>query len=183
MASVLLPFSGNSEVCMDVSDIRRLYAYTDWASDRIAGAIRGLSEEQFTRHLVSSFPSIRDTLAHIASAEWIWLKRWMGESPQEAPGWTNAPSLATLSDQMHRIAAERQEYLGTLANERIGSILHYRSIKGDPFAMPLEQTLIHCANHSTYHRGQLVMMLRQVGAGAPTTDYTIFIRETSPQQG
>ncbi len=161
---------------MDLTDIRRLYAYTDWANDRILGAIQGLSEEQFTRALVSSFPSIRDTLSHIASAEWIWLRRWMGESPLIPPEWMNAQSFALLSDQMHRISSDREGYLAGLAADAIGSTLHYRSIKGDPFAMPLEQTLIHCANHSTYHRGQLVTMLRQVGAAAPATDYTLFIR-------
>ncbi len=161
---------------MDLTDIRRLYDYTDWANDRILEAIQGLSEEQFTRPLVSSFPSIRDTLSHIASAEWIWLRRWMGESPLTIPEWMNAPSLALLTDQMHRISSDREGYLAALAAGTIGSTLHYRSIKGDPFAMPLEQTLIHCANHSTYHRGQLVTMLRQVGAAAPATDYTLFIR-------
>jgi uncharacterized damage-inducible protein DinB len=32
-------------------------------------------------------------------------------------------------------------------------------------------------NHGTYHRGQVVTMLRQLGAGAPTTDLIAFYRE------
>ncbi|HEV8657105.1 MAG TPA: DinB family protein [Thermoanaerobaculia bacterium] len=161
---------------MNASDVRSLYAYTDWANDRILAAIARLSEEQFTRQIVSSFPSIRDTLSHIASGEWIWLQRWMGESPPDLPDWAKAPSFAILDEKVHGIAADRRTYLTDLADDRIESTVHYRSTRGDPFAMPLGELLIHCANHSTYHRGQLVTMLRQVGAEPPTTDYTHFVR-------
>ena len=41
-------------------------------------AVRGLTPEQFTRDMGSSFPSVRDTLAHLYSAEWAWYQRWHG---------------------------------------------------------------------------------------------------------
>jgi uncharacterized damage-inducible protein DinB len=161
---------------MNVSDVRRLYAYDDWANDRILAAVAGLSDEQFTRKIVSSFSSVRNTLSHIAATEWIWLQRWKGTSPSEPPEWAKAPTVAILADHMHRIAADRRAYLSDLADDAIGSTIHYRSIKNDPFALPLGELLIHCANHSTYHRGQLVTMLRQAGAEPPSTDYTVFVR-------
>jgi hypothetical protein len=71
---------------MNVADVRRLYAYDDWANDRLVAALAGLSEEQFTRKIVSSFSSVRDTLSHIAATEWIWLQRWTGTSPLQPPG-------------------------------------------------------------------------------------------------
>jgi uncharacterized damage-inducible protein DinB len=37
-------------------------------------------------------------------------------------------------------------------------------------------------NHSTYHRGQIVTMLRQLGAKPPTTDLILFYRETAKVQ-
>jgi uncharacterized damage-inducible protein DinB len=77
---------------------------------------------------------------------------------------------------MHGIAADRRAYLDDLVGETIEATLHYRSTQGDPFTMPLDSLLVHCANHSTYHRGQLVTMLRQAGAAPPNTDYTQFIR-------
>lgn len=162
---------------MNVSDLRRLYAYTDWANDRILATIAPLSAEQFTQEIVSSFSSIRDTLSHIAFAEWLWLQRWMGASPSELPEWAKEASFAMLRDLLHEIAADRRNYLADLSDESLESMLDYRSIKGDPFTMPLGQLLIHCANHSTYHRGQLVTMLRQAGAESiPSTDYTQFLR-------
>ena len=161
---------------MNVADIRKLYAYTEWANERILDAIATLSDEQFTREIVSSFPSIRETLSHIAYAEWLWLLRWQGDSPMDPPEWTKEPSLATLATQLRQTAAERRAYLDTLTDEKIAATIDYRSIKGDPFTMPLGGVLLHCANHSTYHRGQLTTMLRQVGATPPSMDYTLFLR-------
>jgi len=162
---------------MNTEDIRRLYRYTDWANDRILIATVELSSEQFTRNIVSSFSSIRDTLAHIAFAEWLWLQRWTGASPLEMPQWTVEPSAADLADRFHTIADDRRTYLAGLSDDDdLETILDYRSMKGDPFSMPLRDVLVHCANHSTYHRGQLVTMLRQVGATPPNTDYTQFAR-------
>ena len=159
-----------------MTDIRRLYAYCDWANDRMLAVIADLSDEQFSRELVSSFSSIRETLSHIAFAEWLWLQRYKGTSPSETPDWTESRSLEVLRDRMHATAADRREYLDALGDDAIASTIDYRSMSGDPFTMSLGDVLVHCANHSTYHRGQLVTMLRQVGATPPGTDFTVFAR-------
>ncbi len=161
---------------MNVTDLRRLYGYTDWANDRMLAAIGGLSEEQYGRHVVSSYPTIRDTLAHIVFAEWLWLERWRGRSHAEYPAWMTEPPFPKLEEEMRAIAAERRAFLDDLTEDAIESTIDYRSMKGDPFTMPLGGVMIHCANHSTYHRGQLVTMLRQVGATPPNTDYTQYLR-------
>ena len=66
--------------------LRELYAYNYWARDRQLEACAALSQEQFLRPMGSSFSSVRDTLAHVMGAEWIWLERWRGRSPQTMPG-------------------------------------------------------------------------------------------------
>jgi uncharacterized damage-inducible protein DinB len=35
--------------------------------------------------------------------------------------------------------------------------------------------LVHVVNHSTYHRGQVVTMLRRLGKSAQPTDYLVFL--------
>lgn len=57
------------------SGLKRLFSYTDWANGAILDATATLQHEQLTRDLHSSFPSVRDTLAHIAESDWIWLRR------------------------------------------------------------------------------------------------------------
>ena len=43
-----------------------------WARDRVLDAVAVLTPEQYTRDLGNSFKSIRDTLVHSYSAEWVW---------------------------------------------------------------------------------------------------------------
>lgn len=162
---------------MNVEDVRTLYSYTEWANARIIETLRGMSGEQFTRTIESSFPSLRDTLAHIVMAEWIWLRRWKGESPDAVPAWTEAgPSLDTIVDHLRAIEAERRELLDSLRDEDLRRDIAYRSIKGDPFTTRLDHQLAHVANHSTYHRGQITTMMRQVGVTPPSTDMILYIR-------
>lgn len=159
---------------MNLEDVRRLFSYTEWANERILETVRGLTDEQFTRTIESSFPTIRDTMAHILSAEWVWLRRWKGESPQGFPEWLQEPSLASIEARLREVEAERRAFFDTLSDDDLKREISYRSISGDAFTRPYEDMFAHVANHSTYHRGQLVTMLRQVGARPQSTDMSVF---------
>ncbi len=71
---------------MNRQDIVMLYDYNAWANARILRAVEPLIPEAFLRDLKNSFPSVRDTLAHILGAEWIWLRRWASA----ACGWLSS---------------------------------------------------------------------------------------------
>jgi len=64
--------------------LRELFDYNYWARDRQLEACAALSEEQFLRSMGNSFASVRDTLAHMIYAEWVWLERWSGRFPTKA---------------------------------------------------------------------------------------------------
>jgi len=70
---------------VNIEDVRTLYDYNAWANSRALEACSALTPEQFTRDLGSSFRSLRDTLAHIYGAEWVWLERWHGRTPTGLP--------------------------------------------------------------------------------------------------
>jgi len=158
-------------------DFRTLYEYNAWANRRMLDACAALPSEQFTRALGSSFPSIRDTLAHITAAEWIWNERWRGESPSAPPEWVKSAGGKALDERLSAIDRELLEFASRLSADDLSRPIAYRNLSGESSAQPLWQPLQHLANHSTYHRGQIVTMLRQVGAQAPHTDLIIFYRE------
>ena len=161
---------------MSVSEITDLYAYTEWANDRMFAAVARLSDDQYTRELTSSYPTVRDTLGHIVSAEWIWLQRWNGTSPASPPPWTVAPAVTTLEREMRAVIEQRRAFLATLDDESLARPLSYRTLGGSSFTNRLFDVLLHVVNHSSYHRGQLTTMLRQVGAEPPSTDLILFRR-------
>ncbi len=164
---------------MHLRDLRRLYDYTEWANERIVAVLRTLSDEQLDRPIESSFPSIRTTLAHVYSAEWIWLRRWNGESPLVPPPWDAGAgaSLDTLEAEYAKVRRERRELFDAMGEAGLERLVAYKTIKGVPWEQRFGDLAVHVANHSTYHRGQLTTMIRQVGATPPSTDYIVFVRE------
>ncbi|HUP48779.1 MAG TPA: DinB family protein [Thermoanaerobaculia bacterium] len=55
-----------------------------------------------------------------------------------------------------------------------------RIVAAEPFTNRFLDVLFHVVNHSNYHRGQLITMLRQVGAIPPGTDLIVYRRESPP---
>jgi len=159
---------------MDLNSVRALYDYNRWANVRVLEAARALNQEQFTRDLRSSFPSVRDTLAHILGAEWIWLERWKGISPKSLLKAADFPDIASLQARWDEVEGERANFIRALTPERLGAVISYVNTSGQTFAYELWKMLAHVVNHSTYHRGQITTMLRQVGAKPVSTDLLLF---------
>src|SRR5215470_303743 len=79
----LLDIGGSIVISLAV--FREWLNYNYWARDRQLQVCSRLTPEQWLRPLGNSFSSIRDTLAHMAGGEWVWLERCKGKSPQSLP--------------------------------------------------------------------------------------------------
>ena len=160
--------------------VRTLFVYDSWANRRMLDACASLSGEQFTRDLGSSFRSVRDTLAHILGAEWLWLQRFQGRSAA-LPSPDQYPDLSSLRARWTEFERELLGYVNGLSAADLERSFDYRDTKGNPHTSVLWQTLQHLANHGTYHRGQVTTMLRQLGAKPVGTDLIGFYRERAGQ--
>src|SRR5437870_9780413 len=81
---------------MTPEEMRTLYDYNAWANHRQLEAASQLTAEQFVKSMASSFSSVRDTLAHIFGAEWLWLERFQGRSPASLPEASQFPDFTSL---------------------------------------------------------------------------------------
>src|SRR5512143_44200 len=161
---------------MTIDEARELFAYTAWANGRMFDAAAHLPLEQLSATVASSFPSIVGTLGHIVGAEWVWLRRWQGDSPTATPAWVAESSLSELRARLAAVEGERDAFLGQLADADLERIVEYRRVSGEAHADPLADLVRHAVNHSTYHRGQVATQLRQVGVHPPGTDLVIYTR-------
>ena len=157
---------------MPLSTIRELFEYNYWARDRQLDACTALTGEQFLQPMGNSFPSLRDTLVHLLGAEWIWLERWKGRSPQGLPSATDYPTLAALREAWAPVEQGVRDYLGGLSQEAFAGRLAFTNAKGETWTYPVWRSLLHVSNHQTYHRGQVTMFLRQLGVSPPALDVT-----------
>ncbi|MFQ5797682.1 MAG: DinB family protein [Bacteroidota bacterium] len=154
--------------------IKALYEYNWWANARILDAASRLTPEKFTKDLRSSYPSVRDTLVHVMSAEWIWLKRWKGTSPKAMMAPSDFPTISLLRPRWAEVEHEQAEFVRSITGESLKTIIAYVNTEGETWRYPLWQTMQHVVNHSTYHRGQVTTMLRQLGAEPLATDFLVF---------
>lgn len=161
---------------MTPDEVQTLYAYNSWANHRVLDACAPLNAAQFTQSVTSSFASVRDTLAHIMLAEWLWLERWQGRSPG-FPSSDGFPDLASIRSRWQRIDGDLNAFIQKLSAADLGRVVEYKNTRGNAFSNPMQQMLQHVVNHGTYHRGQITTLLRQLGATPVPTDLIAFYRE------
>ncbi len=164
---------------MDLQDLQTLVNYHYWARDRLLDAVERLTPEQYTKNLGNSFSSIRDTLAHLYGADWLWCSRWEGGAPQDLPDVRTFPD--KLSDIRTMWKTQEQKVravLDRLGEDGINHPMEYRALDGTSQRQAFWCQLQHLVNHGSYHRGQVTTMLRQLDvAPAKSMDLIAFYRE------
>jgi uncharacterized damage-inducible protein DinB len=154
-----------------------LIEYNEWANERLLKACANLSQNQWSQDLGGSYPTLLLLISHIVGAEWIWLRRWKGESPASAPDWLTRPSPSTLHKALKHVEQERRKFLEALSEDEFEREVHYTLLDGSKGALHLGVLLQHGVNHSTYHRGQIASMLRRLNVAPPATDLLVFAAE------
>ena len=157
--------------------IRMLYDYTAWADAKMLDAVGKLGPEAWTRDLGSSLKSVRDTVVHIASAQGIWLSRWKGEPPRGMWAAADFPTQDSVREKWGPLKADLAAFVAAQTEESLKQPLSYKNLKGEPVTFPLGPLMLHVANHSTYHRGQVTTLLRQLGAQPVSTDLVLYCLE------
>ncbi len=158
--------------------LQQLSAYTIWANQRIFECLGSLSEDQIDKEIGSSFPSIRKTLLHMWDAESIWWQRLKLAEQIERPSDGFTGDFNELTRKIHAQAKLWEEWVGNATENQLNHVFAYQNTKKEQFKQPVYEMLIHIANHGTYHRGQLVTMLRQLGIEKiPGTDFVLFCRK------
>ena len=169
---------------MTKNDIQLLYEYDRWANNRVLQAVSALTPEQLTRDLGGSFRSVRDTLVHIIGGEWSWLTYW--KQPSHSPAfladlWDRHdtlfspdafPNLAAVRLKWAEVEKEQTEFVNSVTEEALRKMLPFRTTE-----LSLAYVMQHLVNHSTYHRGQVAVMMRQLDAKPLPTDFHLFLLE------
>lgn len=153
--------------------LMRLARYNAWANELMSTAIASVPGEWLDYEQKSSFSTIRKTANHLSGAEMVWMKRMQGisltafpESEYPAPANYHSSSLALLA------------FLQQQPDSFFEGSIRYSALNGDAFETPVADVLQHLFNHGTFHRGQLVTMLRGCGfeGKLPQTDFIAWQR-------
>jgi uncharacterized damage-inducible protein DinB len=140
----------------------RLFSYDDWANREVLDSLRALD--------VAPARSV-SLLAHIVSAEMLWLARLLSQR-QTLPVWP-VLTLEQCKLQVDQLPGLWQNYLASLGEAGLSASVAYRNTEGESFTSQKQDILLHVVMHSAYHRGQIAAHMRSSGF---TPAYTDFIR-------
>jgi uncharacterized damage-inducible protein DinB len=162
---------------MTLQDIKLLHAYNSWADNCMFDVLVTLPADQYTQDMKSSHGGIHGTMTHIVGAEKIWLSRWIGK-PDTMLKASEVGSVAELHSIWEKVGYDMAGFLGTMTDKKLQETFTLTTSKGATFTHVYWQAIQHMVNHSSYHRGQITTMLRQLHADPPSTDLIKFYRET-----
>jgi uncharacterized damage-inducible protein DinB len=168
---------------MTPEEMRVLYDYNAWANHRQLRAVSKLTTDAFLKPMGSSFGSVRDTLAHIYGAEWVWLERFQGRSPPSLPDPAQFKDVQSLEERWREFEPRLLLFVRGLTQSDLDRMMEYKTLKFGVYKNPLWQSMQHLVNHGTYHRGQVTTLLRQLGALPILTDLMHFYRERAAAAG
>jgi len=152
-----------------VKDLQALYDYSYWANAKIFEVVAQLTPEEFTRQVVGSFGSVRNTLVHMMSAEWGWLDRCGGAPRGPALVAANYPTVNSLLEQWREVETNMRSFLATLQDSDLDQLREF-SFGGPTYSMRRGDLLQHAALHCIHHRGQIALLLRALGHPAGNFD-------------
>jgi uncharacterized damage-inducible protein DinB len=166
---------------MNANRYRRLYDYNYWAHRRVWECVAPLTEEQFIRPSNYSIGSIHEQVVHTMAAEWLFLQRVQGISPDSLPQADQYPTRESIRAEWDQLEAGWRAYVAKLSDEQLDGLMTFTSLNGKTSrTMPLWEMLSQILNHSTDHRAQTLALIHQVGGKTVEQDF-IFYAWEKPQ--
>jgi len=160
--------------------LQQYAAYNAWANQRLLDAILKLPEELHLRETPSSFPTLHATVLHMWDAQSTW---WQRMKLQENVIPPSVHFKGNTRDAINGFLHQNMLWEGWVKNATEAALQHvfqYYNSKKEHFKQPVYQVLLQAFNHDTYHRGQMVTMLRSMNIDKiPNTDFISWTRKNN----
>lgn len=158
--------------------LQQLAGYNVWATSRLIDVIKLLPEEDRTKELHASFPSLHRTLLHMWDAESIWWQRLKLVEQVSVPSEKFSGNTIDVAAALLHQGELWKQWIGQARLPMLEHEFIYFNSRKERFKQPVYEMLMHMFNHGTYHRGQLVCMFRELGVEKiPGTDLILYQRK------
>jgi uncharacterized damage-inducible protein DinB len=146
--------------------LRRQFTYDEWANREVLAGLKSSTR---------AAPQPLRLLAHILSAERLWLER-IRKQPQSLPVWPDF-AIDQCESQIAEVARLWRTFLAQLDPAGLPANVTYKNSKGEPWNSTVEDILTHVVLHSAYHRGQIASQVRAGGEQPAYTDFIHAVRQ------
>ena len=149
-----------------LEELHRLFAYDTWANREVLLGLKALG---------TGPARAIQLLAHILSAERLWLER-LQNKPQSFAVWPDFP-LSQCEREIEELRRLWTAYFAELTSERPLQRVDYTNSKGERWSNSILDILMHVVMHSAYHRGQIATVVRAAGHTPVYTDLIHAMRQ------
>ncbi len=162
-----------------MKEILQQYAsYNLWANERLLHLVLTLDESLQKQIVPGSFPTLYATFLHIWDVESIWWQRIKLQEHIIVPGESSNHDMREVADSLLNQSKQWETWVRSATEASLEHVFAYYNSKKEYFKNPVWKALIHLFNHGTYHRGQVVMILRNLNViKIPNTDFIAWSRK------
>ncbi len=173
--------------------IREVYAHNEWANNRILDTAAKVPEAALRTQPLGSYTTIIADLAHVVGAQVSWLNRWRtGVTPEDILRFDEMSTLAEVRAEAETSHQALRDYFAALAEKDVDAEAEYElwtdpswseekkaevaARFANPQVWPRWMMFHHLANHGTYHRGEIALMLTALGESPGELDFLHYQR-------
>ena len=153
---------------MQADEIRFLFAYDRWATQRVLATLHGLDTDLWARPNVVGERGLGGVLVHQLGAAQRWRHGFQGSDEEPEPELEPLPTVDELRERWEAEWAAVDEWLATMTE---GFVAYVRE------GIPVWQMLVHVINHGTQHRSEVAALLTAEGRSPGELDLIFFAEE------
>jgi uncharacterized damage-inducible protein DinB len=155
---------------------RRWFDYEKDSHAKVLASLAAVPEESRSSE---DFQKAVELMVHLVAARRLWLYRLGAakDGPKASEFFQRGVALPDLESRLADIQTRWSSYLSALTADELGRVFEYQSLEGTWFRNTIEDILTQLFGHSWYHRGQVALLLRSIGAEPAVTDFVYWTRE------
>lgn len=159
---------------MQAADFEVMFAYDNWATNRVLDAAIPVGDGFLTQK-GGSIGAIRDIMKHIPDAQRAWVNRLVGQKVR--PASSDGPqSVEDIREYCRVMNAEIRDWLAMVGDEGLQKEVAYVNHFGDAEVMPAWKILLQLYTHGVHHRSEAAELLTQLASPPEQTDIMAYFR-------
>ena len=120
--------------------------------------------------------------AHLAACRENWLDRMVDGGTNQVSWWPEGASFEELPDRFARIEARWTDYLAGLKEEELDVDFDFPAGSAGSYRWNIEGQIVQLVGHAFYHRGQIALLVDQLGGQTVDTDYLYWAFGEQPER-
>jgi uncharacterized damage-inducible protein DinB len=136
--------------------------------------VEAQSDPRFNRALVLA--------AHLAACRENWLDRMTAGGNNQTAWWPETVQFEDLPERFAAIEKRWTDYLAGSEDDRLDVDFDFPTTSGASYRWNIEGQVVQLVGHAFYHRGQIALLVDQLGGKTEDTDYLFWEFQQQPER-